>query len=216
MASVSSGARRSCEDHLQLPGSGSAACLKSLALMQFRNGNGSKYSVLHSPHRFLSPLCQRKGVCLLGTSALSPFFCLTLSSTLYASLLLLLFPAFPSLASPLVPKLLFPTLRREEQNLWRVCFYLLPQSFFSIFYCNLFPSVWRQQRKPGHGTSAVMMKWKTVQATGGQTWDNVNKTDTIIICGGSFIFLLFKRLLSHEAITHDLTGRIHPMLCGLR
>lgn len=156
MASVSSGARRSGEDHLQLPGPGSAACLKSLSLMQVQNGNGSKYSVLHSPRRFLSPLCRRKGVSLLGTSALSPFFRLTLSSTLYASLLPLLFPAFPSLASPLVPKLLFPTLCREEQNLWRVCFYPLPQSFLFLLYFTAICSPQCEDSSANQATAPVL------------------------------------------------------------
>lgn len=47
MASVSTGALHSCEDHLQEPRSVSAARLESLAFIQAQNGNGSEFSVSH-------------------------------------------------------------------------------------------------------------------------------------------------------------------------
>lgn len=99
----------------------------------------------------------------------------------------LLFPAFSSLLLPcLSSQSFYPLHYLEKSKIFEVSLLLLPAPsvFFSMFYCNLFPSVSRQQIKPGQGTSVVMMKWKTAQ-----TLDNVNKTDTCYLWW--FILILF-------------------------
>lgn len=137
VALVSSGARHSCEDHLRYPRPVSAARLKSLAFIQAQNENASNSSVLPTTSsfiffsplpqlRFLSPLCQSRGVPLLGSSAFSPFFSASvlcgefapLSSTLSVLLLPPLFFFFFLLPSSF-PKTAIPY-TRGERNLWRV------------------------------------------------------------------------------------------------
>lgn len=182
MALVSSGARHSCEDHLRYPRPVSAARLKSLAFIQAQNENASNSSVLPTTSSFIFSLLSlspdffhpfaKAGVFLcLVPLHLAHFFCLCslrgICPTLFNSLCLAFTTAFFFsffCSPPLFPKPLFPTLRREEQNLWRVssarthflCLNVRESFFFTTFFCHLFPSVSRQQSKPGQ---AVLWWW---------------------------------------------------------
>lgn len=160
MALVSSGAFHSCEDHLQNPRSVSAARLESLAFIQAQNGNASNSSVLPAASSFiffsplpqlrfpLTPLPQEGEVSLLGSSAHLAYFsasalcreCAPLSSTLLLPLCLAFtttafwYHHHPLHPNPqMCPLHLFPTLWREEQNLWRVSCALNP--FLSLDMC---------------------------------------------------------------------------------